>query len=93
MLEGSFRRNNFSGEGGILLARILLINESLETLVLSDNELGPDAGEKIGSALIQNVNLKHLVISSNKIGNKGVKSILENAEKLKSLDLSKFIFN
>jgi len=87
--ENSFRRNNFSGEGGLILARMLLVNESIQTLVLQDNELGEDSGEKLGSALIQNKSLTKLKIAENKIKNKGAKSILENSEKLTSLDLSK----
>jgi Ran GTPase-activating protein (RanGAP) involved in mRNA processing and transport len=68
---------------------MLLTNESLKQLILQDNELGETAGEKIGSSLIQNKTLKKLKIAENKIKNKGAKSILENAEKLLSLDLSK----
>ena len=86
--EGSFKVNNFSGEGGIILARILLNNHSIETLILQENLLGEDAGEKIGSALIQNHTLKKLVISDNKIRNKGARSIIENGLSLISLDLS-----
>ena len=86
--EGSFRVNNFSGDGGIILARILLNNKSLETLILQENLLGEDAGDKIGAALIQNEGLKKLVISDNKIKNKGARSILENGSNLVSLDLS-----
>ena len=86
--EGSFRVNNFSGDGGIILARILLNNKSLETLILQENLLGEDAGDKIGASLIQNENLKKLVISDNKIRNKGARSILENGNNLISIDLS-----
>ena len=86
--EGSFKVNNFSGDGGIILARILLNNKSLETLILQENSLGEDAGDKIGTALIQNTTLKKLVLSDNKIRNKGARSILENATNLISLDLS-----
>ena len=35
--EGSFRVNNFSGDGGIIIARILLNNQSIETLILQEN--------------------------------------------------------
>lgn len=86
--EGSFRRNNLSGDGGLILARILLTNESLKTLILQDNELGEDAGDKIGSSLIQNKTLVKLKIAENKLKNKGAKSIIENGGRLKSLDLS-----
>ena len=86
--EGSFRVNNFSGDGGIILARILLNNKSIETLILQENLLGEDAGDKIGAALIQNECLKKLVISDNKIRNKGARSILENGNSLISIDLS-----
>ena len=61
--EGSFKVNNFSGEGGIILARILLNNHSIETLILQENLLGEDAGEKIGSALIQNHTLKKIIVN------------------------------
>ena len=88
VLEGSFRRNNFSGEGGIILARILLNNTSIETLILQDNELGEDSGDKIGASLIQNKSIKKLVVSDNKIKNKGARSIIENGSSLISLDLS-----
>ena len=88
VLEGSFRRNNFSGEGGIILARILLNNNSIETLILQDNELGEDSGDKIGASLIQNKSIKKLVVSDNKIKNKGSRSIIENGSSLISLDLS-----
>ena len=88
VIEGSFRRNNFNGEGGIILARILLNNHSIETLILQDNELGEDAGDKIGAALIQNKTIKKLVLSDNKIKNKGSRSIIENGQQLISLDLS-----
>ena len=86
--EGSFRVNNFSGDGGIVLARIILNNKSIETLILQENLLGEDAGDKIGAALIQNETLKKLVVSDNKIKNKGARSILENGNSLISLDLS-----
>jgi len=86
--EGSFRVNNFSGDGGIIIARIILNNKSLETLILQENSLGEDAGDKIGAALIQNETLKKLVISDNKIKNKGARSIIENASSLVSIDLS-----
>ena len=86
--EGSFRVNNFSGDGGIILARILLNNKSLETLILQENHLGEDAGDKIGTALIQNTTLKKLVISDNKIRNKGARSIIENGSNLVSINLS-----
>jgi Ran GTPase-activating protein (RanGAP) involved in mRNA processing and transport len=72
-----------------VLAKIILSNESLETLILQDNELGEDSAEKIGSSLIQNKMLRKLVISDNKVKNKGAKSILENSDQLVSLDLSK----
>ena len=86
--EGSFRVNNFSGDGGIIIARILLLNTSLETLILQENLLGEDAGDKIGTSLIQNTTLKKLVISDNKIRNKGARSIIENGTNLISLNLS-----
>jgi len=78
-----------SGEGGLVLAKIILHNESIQHLVLIDNELGEDAADKIGCALIQNKSLKKLVLADNKIKNKGAKSILENADQLLILDLSK----
>ena len=86
--KGSFRINNFSGEGGLIIARIILNNKSIETLILQDNFLGEESGTKIGIALIQNKTLKKLVISKNKIKNKGARAIIENAEELISLDLS-----
>ena len=86
--KGSFRINNFSGEGGLIIARIVLNNKSIETLILQENLLGEDSGTKIGIALIQNKTLKKLVISNNKIKNKGARAIIENAEELISLDLS-----
>ena len=86
--KGSFRINNFSGEGGLIIARIVLNNKSIETLILQENLLGEESGTKIGIALIQNKTLKKLVISSNKIKNKGARAIIENAEELISLDLS-----
>jgi len=73
----------------LVLAKIILQNESLNTLILQDNELGEDAADKIGSALIQNKTLKRLVLADNKIKNKGAKSILENSDQLTSLDLSR----
>ena len=86
--KGSFRINNFSGEGGLIIARIVLNNKSIETLILQENLLGEESGTKIGIALIQNKTLKKLVISSNKIKNKGARAIIENADELISLDLS-----
>ena len=86
--KGSFRINNFSGEGGLIIARIILNNKSIETFILQDNLLGEDSGTKIGIALIQNKTIKKLVISKNKIKNKGARAIIENAEELISLDLS-----
>jgi Ran GTPase-activating protein (RanGAP) involved in mRNA processing and transport len=88
VVDGSFRRNNFSSEGGLVLARILLSNFSLSSLILQDNELNEESAEKIGSSLIQNKTLKKLKISDNKIKNKGAISILENGNKLISLNLS-----
>ena len=86
--KGSFRINNFSGEGGLIIARIVLNNKSIETLILQENLLGEESGTKIGIALIQNRTIKKLVISRNKIKNKGARAIIENAEELVSLDLS-----
>ena len=86
--KGSFRINNFSGEGGLIIARIILNNKSLETLILQENLLGEDSGTKIGISLIQNRTLKKLVISNNKIKNKGARAIIENGRELVSLDLS-----
>lgn len=91
--EGSFRRNNFAGDGGLILARILLTNVSLKTLILQDNELGEDAGDKIGTSLIQNKTLQKLKLAENKIKNKGARTILEYADRLNSLDLSKYFFS
>jgi Ran GTPase-activating protein (RanGAP) involved in mRNA processing and transport len=73
----------------LILARILLSNTSLTTLILQDNELGDEAADKIGSALIQNKTLIKLKLADNKIKSKGAKSILENAEGLVSLNLAK----
>ena len=84
----SYRINNFSGEGGMIIARIILNNKSLETLILQENLLGEESGTKIGIALLQNKSIKKLVISSNKIKNKGAKAIIENSKNLISLDLS-----
>ena len=86
--KGSYRINNFSGEGGMIIARIILHNKSIETLILQENLLGEESGTKIGIALLQNKCLKKLVISNNKIKNKGAKAIMENARGLISLDLS-----
>jgi len=69
-----------------------LQNESLNTLILQDNELGEDAADKIGSALIQNKTLRKLVLADNKIKNIGARSILENADLLTSIDLSRWIY-
>ena len=88
VIEGSSRVNNFSYDGGIVLARILLKNKSIETLILQENSLGEDAGDKIGTALIENETLRKLVISNNKIKNKGARSIIENGNNLISIDLS-----
>ena len=86
--KGSYRINNFSGEGGMVIARIILNNKSIETLILQENLLGEESGTKIGIALLQNKHLKKLVISNNKIKNKGAKAIIENSRNLISLDLS-----
>ena len=86
--ETSSRVNNFSGDGGIIIARILLYNRSIETLILQENLLGDDAGDKIGTALIKNSVLKKLVISDNKIKNRGARSIIENGTNLISINLS-----
>jgi len=86
--KGSYRINNFSGEGGMIIARIILNNKSIETLILQENLLGEESGTKIGIALLRNKNLKKLVISNNKIKNKGAKAIIENSRNLISLDLS-----
>ncbi len=64
-------------------------NNSIETLILQDNDLGEDAAEKIGAALIQNTSLKKLHITDNRVNNKGARSIIENAVKLNSLNLTK----
>ena len=48
--KGSFRINNFSGEGGLIIARIVLNNKSIETLILQENLLGEESGTKIGIA-------------------------------------------
>ena len=88
LYKGSHRINNFSGEGGLVIARIILNNKSIETLILQENLLGEDSGMKIGVALSKNKTLKKLVISHNKIKNKGAKAIIENSRYLISLDLS-----
>lgn len=79
-----------SGEGGLIIARILLANSSLQSLILQDNELGDEAVDKIGAALIQNKTLIKLKIADNKIKIKGAKSILDNGDGLVSLNLSKY---
>jgi Ran GTPase-activating protein (RanGAP) involved in mRNA processing and transport len=66
-----------------------LANVSINQLVLQDNELGEDAADKIGSALIQNKTLTKLTITDNKIKNRGARSILDNADRLVALNLSK----
>lgn len=73
----------------MIIARVLLTNESLRSLILQDNELGEDSGDKIGCSLIQNKTLQRLKIAENRIKNKGAKSILENGERLISIDLTK----
>jgi Ran GTPase-activating protein (RanGAP) involved in mRNA processing and transport len=73
----------------LVLAKIILQNESIEHLIFQDNELGEDSADKIGCALIQNKCLKKLVFADNKIKNKGAKSILENADQLTLLNLSR----
>jgi Ran GTPase-activating protein (RanGAP) involved in mRNA processing and transport len=88
VVPGCFRRNNFSGEGGLILAKILLSNSSISTLILQDNDLGETNVEKIGSALIQNTTLRKLKIADNKIKNKGAYSILQNSYNLVNLNLS-----
>ena len=88
LYKGSHRINNFSGEGGLVIARIILNNKSIETLILQENLLGEESGMKIGVALSKNKTLKKLVISHNKIKNKGAKAIIENSRYLISLDLS-----
>ena len=40
LYKGSHRINNFSGEGGLVIARIILNNKSIETLILQENLLG-----------------------------------------------------
>ena len=66
----------------------MLYNKSIETLILQENLLGDDAGDKIGTALIKNNTLKKLVVSDNKIKNRGARSILENGTNLISINLS-----
>ena len=85
LYQGSHRINNFSGEGGLVIARIILNNKSIETFILQENLLGEDSGIKIGIALSQNKTLKKLVISNNKIKNKGAKAIKEAATEKKLL--------
>ena len=68
----------------------MVLNKSIKTLLLQDNELGEDNGEKLGAALFENKDIKKLKISENKLKNRGAKSILENALNLVAMNLSKY---
>ena len=87
--EGSMRKNSLSLQGATSLAAILLKNQSLDTLVLEDNDIGAVGGECFGIVLMQNNTLKNLKVSENELRTEGASFIIKNANKLESLDLSK----
>jgi hypothetical protein len=56
---------------------------------LIDNDLGPDAGARIGLGLSKNTVLKSLKVSENSLKAEGAISIIKNAERLATLHISK----
>jgi Ran GTPase-activating protein (RanGAP) involved in mRNA processing and transport len=51
LLEGSMRKNSLGLHGASCLAAILIKNNSIQTLILNDNDIGKDGGDCIGIAL------------------------------------------
>ena len=72
------------------MAKIIVLNKSIKSLFLQDNDLGEDNGEKLGAALFENKEIKKLKVSENKLRNKGAKAILENSLNLVALNLSRY---
>jgi len=58
-------------------------------LSLIDNDLGPEAGERISLGLSKNKSLKALKISENLLRSEGVASIVKNAERLQKLYIAR----
>lgn len=51
VVESSMRKNSLGIQGAVCIAALLIRNKSLQSLLISDNDFGPDGGECIGVAL------------------------------------------
>ncbi|ORX87801.1 RNI-like protein [Anaeromyces robustus] len=84
------RYNIISDIGAETIARFLLDNRSVESLILKSNEIGPHGAACISKALHINEYLKHLDISCNPIcqeGGMAVASMLQINTTLKKLEI------
>lgn len=57
-IDGSSRKNTLGVQGAVCISALLIKNKVLESLSVSNNELGPEGGECIGIALTDNDTLK-----------------------------------
>ena len=83
------RKNSLGMQGAVCLSSLLLRNETLQALCVTDNDLGTDGGQCIGVALKENTTLKVLKIAENELGNDGAITIIKGADNLESLNLAK----
>ena len=51
VIEGSMRKNSLGIQGSVCISAILIRNKVVESISISDNDLGADGGECIGIAL------------------------------------------
>jgi len=62
------------GEDGMLgLMEGLMLNNTLVTLDLANNELGADGMKVLGIYIVKNKNLKHLLLNHNRLRDPGIK--------------------
>ena len=71
------------------ISALLIKNKVLQSLSISDNDLGPDGGECIGIALSQNDTLQVLKVAENDLKSEGAIPIIKSANYLTQLSLAK----
>jgi Ran GTPase-activating protein (RanGAP) involved in mRNA processing and transport len=66
----------------VCISALLIKNKVLQSLSISDNDLGPDGGECIGIALSQNDTLQVLKVAENDLKSEGAIPIIKSANYL-----------
>jgi Ran GTPase-activating protein (RanGAP) involved in mRNA processing and transport len=79
-----FSHNNIGDYGARGVAKLILTNQ-IETLILSNNEIGVEGGVVFGKALSKNQHLKHLELSLNSLQDEGASKLIDGLLHNKSL--------